>query len=155
MTIDQHPVITDRPDISTLAKNTGLPDDTPIEEALPGLPTRAFNCLMREDYRTIGALTQATDLGLLDIRNFGISCLDEVKTALTRVIAPEGSPEAGRWQDRIRHAGTIRHVADRLGSSREPLDVPETLRNLAKRLAAAADTYEATHGSGVENDTTH
>ncbi|MEV4079159.1 DNA-directed RNA polymerase subunit alpha C-terminal domain-containing protein [Nonomuraea fuscirosea] len=150
---DYQRIINARPSVATLAQNTGLAADTPIEEAMPGLPTQAFNCLMREGYTTIGALTQLTDLDLLDMRLFGITCLDQVKIALTRHIAPDGSPEAGRWQDRIRHAGTLRHVADRLLSSRDPLDVPATLRNLAARMSEAADMYEATHGSGAENTT--
>jgi hypothetical protein len=60
------------------------------------------------------------------------------------------TPESERQIDRSRIHSTLKHVADRLITYSAPIDVPEALRNLAKRLEAAANAYEAEHGPGVE-----
>jgi hypothetical protein len=42
------------------------------------IAVRAYNCLYKEDIRTIGDLVECTEEDLLDIRNFGAACLREV-----------------------------------------------------------------------------
>ncbi|MEU7855148.1 hypothetical protein [Nonomuraea sp. NPDC049141] len=60
------------------------------------------------------------------------------------------TPETERRLDRIRIHTTVQYIADRLINYSEPIDVPTSLRNLAKRLEDAADAYETEHGPGTE-----
>jgi DNA-directed RNA polymerase subunit alpha len=46
------------------------------------LSVRSYNCLMRERIRTVEELVTCSARDLLDIRNFGVGCLAEVKTKL-------------------------------------------------------------------------
>jgi DNA-directed RNA polymerase alpha subunit len=75
---------TTTPTIADLVRASGLSDDDPIK-ALPGLSTRALNCLLRGGLYTIGDLSQHDDESLRDIRNFGVGCLDNVRTALAQL----------------------------------------------------------------------
>ncbi|KAA8831088.1 DNA-directed RNA polymerase subunit alpha [Bifidobacterium tissieri] len=52
----------------------------PIEEL--NLTQRSYNCLKREGISTIGELVSHTEQDLLDIRNFGMKSIDEVKEKL-------------------------------------------------------------------------
>lgn len=76
---------TNTPTLAELVRATGLPSDAPIRVVMPGLTVRSRNCLLREGIRTIGQLVTKTDFDLLDIRNFGIACLDNVRTVLAQV----------------------------------------------------------------------
>lgn len=76
--------ITDTRTINELVKATGLPDETSLYD-LRGLTTLAFNGLMREGIRTLGALAARSDEDLLDIRNFGVGCLGNVRTVLSQL----------------------------------------------------------------------
>ncbi|MEU8195327.1 DNA-directed RNA polymerase subunit alpha C-terminal domain-containing protein [Microbispora amethystogenes] len=71
--------------VADLAKATGLPDDANVEEVLEGLPMLVLNCLLRNDYDTIGDLKRCNDGDLLDIRNFGEGCLGKLKNHLFTV----------------------------------------------------------------------
>ena len=46
---------------------------------------RTYNCLKREGLHTIGKLLNYSDFELLDIRNFGGKCVEEVRTKLDAV----------------------------------------------------------------------
>ncbi|KFF30693.1 DNA-directed RNA polymerase subunit alpha [Bifidobacterium bombi] len=52
----------------------------PIEEM--NLTQRSYNCLKREGIHTVGELVSHTEQDLLDIRNFGMKSIDEVKEKL-------------------------------------------------------------------------
>ena len=52
----------------------------PIEDL--NLTQRSYNCLKREQIHTIGELVAHTEQDLLDIRNFGMKSIDEVKEKL-------------------------------------------------------------------------
>ena len=52
----------------------------PIEDL--NLTQRSYNCLKREGIHTIGELVSHTEQDLLDIRNFGMKSIDEVKEKL-------------------------------------------------------------------------
>jgi DNA-directed RNA polymerase subunit alpha len=52
----------------------------PIEDL--NLTQRSYNCLKREGIHTIGELVAHTEQDLLDIRNFGMKSIDEVKEKL-------------------------------------------------------------------------
>ncbi len=54
--------------------------DVPIEDL--NLTQRSYNCLKREGVHTIGELVSHTEQDLLDIRNFGMKSIDEVKEKL-------------------------------------------------------------------------
>jgi DNA-directed RNA polymerase subunit alpha len=47
------------------------------------LSVRARKCLQKLNIRTIGEITNKTDAELLGCKNFGVTSLNEVKTALT------------------------------------------------------------------------
>ena len=49
----------------------------PIENL--NLTQRSYNCLKREGIHTVGELVSHTEQDLLDIRNFGMKSIDEVK----------------------------------------------------------------------------
>lgn len=76
--------ITDTRTIADLVRVSGLSDDAAIKTALPGLTTRALNCLLRRGLHTIGDLAEHDDESLLDITNFGVGSLDNVRTALAQ-----------------------------------------------------------------------
>ena len=52
----------------------------PIEDL--NLTQRSYNCLKREGIHTVGELVNHTEQDLLDIRNFGMKSIDEVKEKL-------------------------------------------------------------------------
>lgn len=52
----------------------------PIEDL--NLTQRSYNCLKREGIHTVGELVSRTEQDLLDIRNFGMKSIDEVKEKL-------------------------------------------------------------------------
>lgn len=52
----------------------------PIEQL--NLTQRSYNCLKREGIHTVGELVSHTEQDLLDIRNFGMKSIDEVKEKL-------------------------------------------------------------------------
>lgn len=63
--------------IETLRKEgVILSDDTPIEDL--GLSVRAFNCLKRAGYDTVGMVTSASRDDMSKIRNLGNKCLREI-----------------------------------------------------------------------------
>ncbi len=61
-------------------------EETNPEHAVPiedlNLTQRSYNCLKREGIHTIGELVSHTEQDLLDIRNFGMKSIDEVKEKL-------------------------------------------------------------------------
>ncbi|TMR90519.1 hypothetical protein EJK15_55010 [Nonomuraea basaltis] len=52
---------------------------------MPGLTVRALNCMKRWGIHTLGDLATKDDDDLLDIRNFGVGCLDNVRTVLAQL----------------------------------------------------------------------
>ena len=64
----------------------------PIEDL--NLTQRSYNCLKREGIHTIGELVSHTEQDLLDIRNFGMKSIDEVKEKL-QTLGLSSSPR--RW----------------------------------------------------------
>ena len=67
------------------------PRDVPIEDL--NLTQRSYNCLKREGIHTIGELVAHTEQDLLDIRNFGMKSIDEVKEKLQSLgLALKASP---------------------------------------------------------------
>ncbi|MFA5785737.1 MAG: DNA-directed RNA polymerase subunit alpha [Actinomycetota bacterium] len=52
----------------------------PIEDM--DLSVRSYNCLKRESVHTVGELVMKSEADLLDIRNFGVKSIDEVKGKL-------------------------------------------------------------------------
>ncbi len=65
----------------------------PIEDL--NLTQRSYNCLKREGIHTIGELVSHTEQDLLDIRNFGLKSIDEVKEKLqTLGLSLKSSPMA-------------------------------------------------------------
>lgn len=80
--------------IADLVEATGLPPLTDIRDALPSLPPRPMSALLRERINTIGILACRDDDSLLDIRNFGPRCLNEVKTALANLATTRSTREA-------------------------------------------------------------
>ena len=65
----------------------------PIEDL--NLTQRSYNCLKREGIHTIGELVSHTEQDLLDIRNFGMKSIDEVKEKLqTLGLSLKSSPMA-------------------------------------------------------------
>ena len=66
-------------------------ETNPIEDL--NLPQRSYNCLKREGIHTIGELVAHTEQDLLDIRNFGMKSIDEVKEKLQSLgLALKASP---------------------------------------------------------------
>ena len=73
--------------------DAGLAQDLalPIEDLQ--LLSRSYNCLKREGIHTIGELVAHTEQDLLDIRNFGMKSIDEVKEKLQSLgLALKASP---------------------------------------------------------------
>jgi DNA-directed RNA polymerase subunit alpha len=63
----------------------------PIEDL--SLTQRSYNCLKREGIHTVGELVSRTEQDLLDIRNFGMKSIDEVKEKLqTMGLSLKASP---------------------------------------------------------------
>jgi hypothetical protein len=60
------------------------PADLTLRVDALALSTRAANCLLNEQVNTLGQLVQKTERDLLEIPNFGRSCLAEVKATLAR-----------------------------------------------------------------------
>ena len=63
-----------------MAEETNPEMNIPIEDL--NLTQRSYNCLKREGIHTIGELVAHTEQDLLDIRNFGMKSIDEVKEKL-------------------------------------------------------------------------
>ncbi|BDR55131.1 DNA-directed RNA polymerase subunit alpha [Bombiscardovia apis] len=63
-----------------VAEQTDPEMNVPIEDL--NLTQRSYNCLKREGIHTIGELVARTEQDLLDIRNFGMKSIDEVKEKL-------------------------------------------------------------------------
>ena len=63
-----------------VAEETNPEMAVPIEDL--NLTQRSYNCLKREGIHTIGELVAHTEQDLLDIRNFGMKSIDEVKDKL-------------------------------------------------------------------------
>ena len=63
-----------------VAEETNPEMNIPIEDL--NLTQRSYNCLKREGIHTIGELVAHTEQDLLDIRNFGMKSIDEVKEKL-------------------------------------------------------------------------
>ncbi|MGV9324115.1 DNA-directed RNA polymerase subunit alpha C-terminal domain-containing protein [Streptosporangium sandarakinum] len=69
--------------LADLIDRTGLPLDTPIQDALESMTNiRAVNCLRRESIATLGDLRRCTYDDLLDIRNVGPRSLVELRQCL-------------------------------------------------------------------------
>ncbi|TCD53662.1 DNA-directed RNA polymerase subunit alpha [Alloscardovia theropitheci] len=65
--------------------------EIPIEDL--NLTQRSYNCLKREGIHTVGELVKRTEQDLLDIRNFGMKSIDEVKEKLEeRGLSLKASP---------------------------------------------------------------
>lgn len=62
---------------------SGSFEDMQIEEL--NLNTRPYNSLKREGIHTLGVLTNMTEADLLEIRNFGQKCLEELKEKLSEL----------------------------------------------------------------------
>ena len=76
-----------------VAEETNPEMAVPIEDL--NLTQRSYNCLKREDIHTIGELVSHTEQDLLDIRNFGMKSIDEVKEKLqTLGLSLKSSPMA-------------------------------------------------------------
>ena len=57
---------------------------------------RSYNCLKREGIRTVGELVSRTEQDLLEIRNFGVKSIDEVKEKLAGMgLSLKQSPVSG------------------------------------------------------------
>ncbi|MBO7665692.1 MAG: DNA-directed RNA polymerase subunit alpha [Aeriscardovia sp.] len=66
----------------------------PIEDL--NLTQRSYNCLKREGIRTVGELVSRTEQDLLEIRNFGVKSIDEVKEKLAGMgLSLKQSPVSG------------------------------------------------------------
>lgn len=55
---------------------------TPVEQIMlekSGLTVRAYNCLIRAGYRTLGEITELSEDELMEIRNLGRKCTEEIK----------------------------------------------------------------------------
>jgi DNA-directed RNA polymerase subunit alpha len=73
--------------------STEMVEETVVEDQEEGLKNkpvddlrlsvRARKCLQKLNIRTIGDITNKTDAELLGCKNFGVTSLNEVKTALT------------------------------------------------------------------------
>ena len=65
----------------------------PFRSRISNLTQRSYNCLKREGIHTIGELVAHTEQDLLDIRNFGMKSIDEVKEKLQSLgLALKASP---------------------------------------------------------------
>ena len=74
-----------------VAEETNPEMAVPIEDL--NLTQRSYNCLKREGIHTIGELVAHTEQDLLDIRNFGMKSIDEVKEKLQALgLALKASP---------------------------------------------------------------
>lgn len=74
-----------------VAEETNPEMAVPIEDF--NLTQRSYNCLKREGIHTIGELVAHTEQDLLDIRNFGMKSIDEVKEKLQALgLALKASP---------------------------------------------------------------
>lgn len=58
-----------------------MPDPNSIEAL--DFTVRTYNCLKREGIKTVQAIAACTEDQLLDIRNFGMNSLNEVKEKLS------------------------------------------------------------------------
>ena len=76
---------------AAVAEETNPEMIIPIEDL--NLTQRSYNCLKREGIHTIGELVAHTEQDLLDIRNFGMKSIDEVKEKLQSLgLALKASP---------------------------------------------------------------
>ncbi|MEW1843015.1 DNA-directed RNA polymerase subunit alpha C-terminal domain-containing protein [Nonomuraea angiospora] len=73
--------------LKELVEATGLNENADIRDVLLDLTTRPLNCLLRESIYTLGDLANRTDDDLLDIRNFGVGSLDNVRAVLAQLAA--------------------------------------------------------------------
>jgi DNA-directed RNA polymerase alpha subunit len=64
-------------------KAASKPLDTQIEDLM--LSVRAYNSLMREDLRTIRDVLAKSQEDLLDIRNLGSKCVEEIRSRLAEI----------------------------------------------------------------------
>jgi hypothetical protein len=71
--------------IRDLIIQAGLPSDTPIRDALPGLTWHTRNPLTTAGIGTVGCLAEQTDEGLLDLPGLGQSRLEALRAELQRV----------------------------------------------------------------------
>ena len=73
-------------ELNVQAEGVEVAEETNPEMAVPiedlNLTQRSYNCLKREGIHTIGELVAHTEQDLLDIRNFGMKSIDEVKDKL-------------------------------------------------------------------------
>ena len=81
-------------ELNTQAEGIEVGPDPVVEESNPemavpieslDLSQRSYNCLKREGIHTIGELVSRTEQDLLDIRNFGLKSIDEVKEKLEKM----------------------------------------------------------------------
>lgn len=79
-----------------VAEETNPEMAVPIEDL--NLTQRSYNCLKREGIHTIGELVAHTEQDLLDIRNFGMKSIDEVKESSSPWVWPSRLP---RWATSI------------------------------------------------------
>lgn len=63
----------------------------PIAEL--GLSVRAYNCLTRSGYETVGDIWNATESDLLKVRNLGKRCADEILGVVNSLKGKEGKVE--------------------------------------------------------------
>ena len=82
-------------ELNTQAEGVEVGPAPVAEETNPemNLTQRSYNCLKREGIHTIGELVAHTEQDLLDIRNFGMKSIDEVKEKLQSLgLALKASP---------------------------------------------------------------
>ena len=77
-------VISDRNGLNELIKNSETNKDyfreiTPFYETLPDISVRSFNCLARENCKTVqDIIDKIADGSILKVRNFGLKSYEEV-----------------------------------------------------------------------------
>lgn len=82
----------------------------PIEDL--NLTQRSYNCLKREGIHTVGELLSRTEQDLLEIRNFGVKSIDEVKEKLAAMgLSLKQSPVTGFDQTNL-EGGTFYEPGD-------------------------------------------
>lgn len=67
-----------------LAISEARNDETPLLAHRHALGARAYNCLGQAHVRTVEAAARLTDAELLSLHNFGVGCLERVRSVVGR-----------------------------------------------------------------------